>query len=120
VFSRETLWGKFLDAYLSATRREPRRATGSPTGGGSFEAVFVGSAVESQSMSEEKEMMMTIKRYPPWNGKGSPGRASVKNHPRADEPAEGSIPTRRYPPWNGKGGVGGTSRLKNHPRERND
>lgn len=120
AFSRETLWGNFLDACLSATRREPRRATGSPTGGGSFEAVLVGSTVESQPMSEKKEITMAIKRYPPWNTNGSPARASVKNHPRAEEPVDGSIPVRRYPPWHNKGRVGETSRLKNHPRERND
>jgi hypothetical protein len=120
AFSRETLWGNFLDAYLSATRREPRRATGSPTGGGSFEAVMVGSTVESQPMSEKKEITMAIKRYPPWNTNGSPSRASVKNHPRVEEPVDGSIPVRRVPPWHNKGPVGETTRLKNHPRERND
>ena len=119
AFSRETLWGNFLDAYLSATRREPRRSPAA-TGGGSFEAVLVGSAVESQSTSEKKEMTMEIKRYPPWHGKGSPAKASVKNHPRAESPLEGSVPVRRYPPWHGKGGGGEISRLKNHPRERND
>jgi len=114
-FSRETLWGNFLDAYLSATRREPRRAPAA-TGGGSFEAVLVGSTVESQPMSEKKEMTMAIKRYPPWNGNGSPGRASVKNHPRKEESVEGPIPVRDYPPWNGRGASAGASRLKNHPR----
>jgi hypothetical protein len=71
-------------------------------------------------MSEKKEITMAIKRYPPWNTNGSPARASVKNHPRAEEPVDGSIPVRRVPPWQNKGPVGETSRLKNHPRERND
>ena len=113
AFSRETLWGRFLDLYLSATRREPRRAPAT-TGGGSFESVFVGSALGGQSTSETKEMTMEIK-----NAKERPARASVKNHPRAEEPVEGSMPVRQYPPWSSRGSVSVTSRLKNHPRGRN-
>ena len=114
AFSRDTRWGTFLDAYLSATRREPRRAP-TTTGGGSFEAVLVGSPVERQSIYEKQEMALEIK-----NAKENPGRTSIKNHPRTEAPAEGAIPVRRCPPWYSKGGLGHTSRVKNHPRERKD
>ena len=113
AFSRETLWGDFLDVYLSATRREPRRAPAA-TLGGSFEPVILGSALDRQSTSEELEMTMAIK-----NTKDGTPRAGVKNHPRAEEPVDGTMPIRTYPPWNSRGGQSGTSRLKNHPRERN-
>jgi hypothetical protein len=113
AFSRETLWGDFLDVYLSATRREPRR-TPATTGSGSFEPVLVGSALDRQSTSEVGEITMEIK-----NTKERPAKASVKNHPRAEKPLEESMPVRAFPPWDSRGGHSGTSRLKNHPRGRN-
>ena len=131
AFSRETQWGTFLDAYLSATRREPRRAP-STTRGDSLEPAFdpqasarfaeaprrlpilLESPVDRQSTSEEREMTMEIR-----NTKDRTARLTFKNHPRAEEPVDGSMPVRTFPPWNGRGSSRGTSQLKNHPRERN-
>jgi hypothetical protein len=123
AFSRETRWGDFLDVYLSATRREPRRAPAT-LGGSSFEGAFAppvstrlaeaSRRVSAQSTSEVREMTMETKKT-----KERPSKASLKNHPRAEEPVDGSIPVRAYPPWNNRGGHSGISRLKNHPRARN-
>jgi hypothetical protein len=65
-------------------------------------------------MSEAREITMENK-----NTNDRPTRASVKNHPRVEAPAEGSMPVRAYPPWNSRGGHSRISRLKNHPRGRN-
>jgi hypothetical protein len=85
------------------------------TGGGSFEAVLVGSPVERQSIHEKQEMALEIK-----NAKENPGRTSIKNHPRPKAPAEDSVPVRRHPPWFSKAALGPRSRVKNHPRECKD
>jgi len=129
AFSRETLWGEFLDVYLSATRRSPRRAPAT-TGGLSFEPVFsdpasarlakapprqpVLAGSDMQMRSEEQETTMDTK-----DTKERFARAGVKNHPRAEEPVDGSTPARFTPPWNSRGGDSQLPPIsKNHPRGR--
>jgi hypothetical protein len=102
TFSRETSWGAFLDAYLSATRRAPRRAAES--GNISFESVPV------QSVNEETTMAI--------KNQGNPMKIRPKNDRRPEAPVEASIPVRLIPPMHGRGTAGETQSVKNHPRER--
>jgi Clostripain family len=105
AFSRETHWDDFLDAYLSVTRRAPRVGRASDR-------------AEKETQSEREETIMNTKRVTPWS-KGSSRRASVKNHPRTGETAEGAISVLRVDPWQSKSRLDPSPR-KNHPRQRND
>jgi hypothetical protein len=110
VFSRETRWGAFLDAYLSATRREPRRAP-TATALVSFDQLPECGVIPQTS--EEEEATMAIKSD---GARVTTTRTSVKNHPRGAQAAE-PLPVRFIPPWSSKGGAAPLSRVKNHPRK---
>lgn len=108
AFSRETHWGHFLEAYLWATRRAPRSE---PSGRQTREA----------TLTVQKEDRMAIERVPSSSAKGGPMRTRVKNHPGEDRSGERPLPVRHVPPWYSRGTVGPpASRLKNHPRKRED
>jgi hypothetical protein len=77
AFSRETSWGDFLDAYLSATRRAPRPGRNSLR-------------LEPVKASSGEETTMDTKRVPPAGTKGSSEKRGMKNHPRTAELVEAS------------------------------
>lgn len=104
AFSRETLWGHFLEAYLWATRRAPR-------------SELSGRQTREATLTVQKEDRMAFERVP--SHKGEPARTKVKNHPSEDRSGERALPVRNMPPWNSRGTSGApSSRLKNHPRKR--
>jgi hypothetical protein len=108
AFSRETLWGHFLEAYLWATRRAPR-------------SELSGRQTREATLTVQKEDRMAFERAPSQSVKGGLMRTRVKNHPSEDRSGERPLPVRRLPPLNSKGTAGPlSSRLKNHPRKRED
>ena len=108
AFSRETLWGDFLEAYLWATRRAPR-------------SELAGGQTREAKLTVQKEDRMAIQRVPSQSAKGGPMRTRVKNHPSEDRSSERPLPVRCCPPWNARGTAGApSSRVKNHPRKRED
>jgi hypothetical protein len=115
VFSRETGWGPFLDAYLTATRRPPQRASVTRPSV-SFEPVFVECGVSRNPQEQEATMVVKSNRVGAGT-KGAPARASVKNHPCTGGAREGLPAVKIAPPWNVRGGQGPSMRFKNHPRE---
>jgi hypothetical protein len=92
LFSRETSWGAFLDAYLSATRRAPRRTAES----------FQNLSFESVHFLKEETAMALKNQGKPMN-----------TTPKTEEP----IPVRLCPPTSVRGSAGQVSRVKNHPRQ---
>ncbi|MGH9388189.1 MAG: clostripain-related cysteine peptidase, partial [Vicinamibacteria bacterium] len=108
AFSRETLWGHFLEAYLWATRRAPR-------------SELSGRRTSEATPTVQKEDRMAFETASSMSVKGGPARTKVKNHPSEDRSGERPLPVRNMPPWHARGTAGvPLSRLKNHPRKRED
>ncbi len=119
AFSRQTLWGEFLDVYLEVTRRDApspsaaRASTGSPA---TALAELCVSALEPVSLGAQLASV-DVRRAPPVGRGGEVESAVVKNHPCGPESVgstDDSVGVRRAPPV-GRGGEVESAVVKNHP-----